>query len=406
MNSTTESLSRIKELIPKNAKILLNVLSGIKKGSIALKSPSGEYYQFKGIEDGRHVVLEVKDWKVFENILLKGDIGLGESYIEGLWECSNINDLITLAMDNESEFTRVIRGSFFNILLYRIKHLFNRNTKKGSKKNIRAHYDLGNDFYQLWLDRSMTYSSALFEGQCIDLEEAQKRKYQHILNQLNAKEGDHILEIGCGWGGFMEHAAKKGIKVTGVTISGEQYQYAKNRVSIYPELSTVQLQDYRDITGKFDHIVSIEMFEAIGIEYWETYFQKIKNLLSPMGKAVIQTITIANESFQTYKDGTDFIQQYIFPGGMLPSDQIFKKVANKQELQVLQETSFGLDYAKTLQLWEEAFQNKIKQVISMGYDQQFIRTWEFYLKYCQGGFESGKLGVMQYSIGHKLKKDK
>lgn len=398
MNSKTESLELTYQKIPKHAELFFKILSNIKKGTVYVKTPSSDYFTFGGKEKGLNTSITIHDWKVCENIILKGDIGLGESYIKGHWDSQNISNLIRVGVDNYSELESVIKGSILKIIFYRLKHLLNRNTKKGSQRNIHAHYDLGNDFYKLWLDKTMTYSSALFNGQDITLEQAQQAKYQRIIDQLGVKPGSHILEIGCGWGGFMEHAAKQGIKVTGVTISKEQYDLAVDRLKDHSDLAKVELKDYRDIDGKYDHIVSIEMFEALGKEYWSTYFDKVHQLLNEGGNAVIQTITMRHEDFKAYSKGTDFIQQYIFPGGMLPSPELFTKYANKTALTVTDEIKFGSDYAKTLEKWEEVFNEKLTQVNDMGYKEEFIRTWRFYLKYCQGGFEAGKIGVSQFTI--------
>lgn len=398
MNSKTEALTLVEKNIPKTAELFFKILSKIKKGTINVKTPSGDYLNFGGKEQGVNTDITIYDWKVCQNIILKGDIGLGESYIEGHWDSQNISNLIRIGVDNYSELESVIKGSILKILFYRIKHLLNKNTRKGSQRNIHAHYDLGNDFYKLWLDKTMTYSSALFNGQDIALEQAQQAKYQRIIDQLGVKPGGHILEIGCGWGGFMEHAAKQGIKVTGVTISKEQYDLAVNRLKPYSNLAMVELKDYRDIDGKYDHIVSIEMFEALGKEYWKTYFDKVHQLLKEFGNAMIQTITIRHKDFKAYSKGTDFIQQYIFPGGMLPSPELFKKVAKSSSLNVTDEIKFGTDYAKTLKKWEENFSSQITQVSNMGYKEEFTRTWKFYLKYCQGGFEAQKIGVSQFTI--------
>jgi cyclopropane-fatty-acyl-phospholipid synthase len=316
----------------------------------------------------------------------------------GEWESDNVNGLIRLAVENENALKHIIKGSALSILFYRLKHLLNRNTKKGSKRNILAHYDLGNDFYSLWLDDSMTYSSALFSSEGNNLKEAQLCKYQHIIGQLNAKAGAHILEIGCGWGGFAEYAAAQGFKVTGITISEEQHQFARKRVERFGPDVDIQLKDYRELEGSFDHVVSIEMFEALGKAYWPKYFEVISKVLKPNSSAVIQTITIRDESFASYSRGTDFIQQYIFPGGMLPGPARFVISAQKKGLELTGRTEFGQDYAKTLAEWESNFTRVEQEVRSLGFDNTFIRMWRFYLKYCQGGFESGKLGVSQFRL--------
>lgn len=379
-------------------KIFLEMMSSITYGEAIIQTPEGMSLHYKGKEDGQNVRIEIKDWRFCEDLFMKGDIGLGASYISEFWECDDINKLIKFGIDNNKELERVIKGSLIKILFYRLKHLLNRNSKKGSQKNIHAHYDLGNDFYKLWLDSSMTYSSALFANQGDELQLAQENKYANILKQLNLKAGDHILEVGCGWGGFMEFAAKKGIRVTGITISKEQYDYATKRLANYSDLVNVELQDYRDIKGTYDHIVSIEMFEALGEQYWGTYFEKLYGVLRPAGQLIIQSITINDKDFSSYRKGTDFIQQYIFPGGMLPSPSVFKATAKKYGFQFYSELEFGLDYAKTLNHWDKSFMSSLESVKKLGFDNRFIRTWHFYLKYCQGGFEAGKISVFQFNL--------
>ena len=387
--------------IPRWGQLFLEMMSKIKYGSASIITPNGEIQNYRGSESGVHVSLKILDWKFCDELFLKGDIGLGESYINGLWESDNINDLIKFGIDNKQQLERVIKGAFFKIIFYRMKHFLNRNSKEGSRKNIHAHYDLGNNFYKLWLDSTMTYSSALFENATQDLATAQERKYDNILDQLKLKAGDHILEVGCGWGGFMERAAKRGVKVTGITISEEQYAFAKNRLKNYEDLVTIKLVDYRDLTGKFDHIVSIEMFEALGAEYWSTYFNVLHSVLKPNGKVIVQSITINDHDFASYKKGSDFIQQFIFPGGMLPSPHEFKKAASAAGFSQYGSLEFGKDYALTLKVWEEKFNASLDAVKSLGFDEKFIRTWRFYLKYCQGGFEASKISVSQFYLEKK-----
>lgn len=397
MNGETSQLLAMSDELTYWSKLFFKTLSKINKGKITILTPDNQTIVYEGKEEGVNVTVSIKDWKFTENLFLKGDIGLGESYIEGHWESNDINGLIKLGIDNYKVLKRVIKGQLLKILMYRFKHLFiNRNTRSGSKRNIYTHYDIGNKFYKLWLDPTMSYSSALYENESISLEEAQNKKYQNILDQLSLKEGDHILEVGCGWGGFMEYAAKRNYKVTGVTISQEQYDYAVERLAGYGDLCTVKLEDYRDINGEYDHIVSIEMFEALGQAYWKAYFKKLYSVLRPGGHVVIQSITINNKDFKSYSRGTDFIQQFIFPGGMLPSPKEVIKQSKKSGLRHLVEYDFGLDYAKTLKQWEINFSNAIEQVKECGLDEKFIRTWRFYLKYCQGGFEAEKISVSQF----------
>ncbi len=398
MNTLNEVLLADNEKQTFGMQLLFKMLGQIQSGTLEIHSPAGQKYFFQGVAPGVRVTLQVRDWSFCEDLFLKGDIGLGESYIAKKWDCDHIENLIIFGISNKDQLEQFIKGSILRIFSYRLKHLFNRNTKNGSQKNIHAHYDLGNSFYSLWLDSTMTYSSGLFLSEKDSLEEAQTRKYEAILNKLELKEGDHILEIGCGWGGFLEHAAKKGIRVTGVTISKEQYDFALKRIQSYQNLADVQFCDYRDLKGKYDHIVSIEMFEAIGEAYWKTYFRKVHSLLRAGGSAVIQSITINEQDFKSYRKGTDFIQQYIFPGGMLPSPERFKIVSEGCGLILNDQLDFGKDYGETLKRWEVLFSSKIESVKKINFDERFIRTWRFYLKYCEGGFAAGKIGVSQFKL--------
>ncbi|MAM26788.1 SAM-dependent methyltransferase [Zunongwangia profunda] len=386
------------QILPHWGVLFLEMMSNIRKGSVTIVTPEEKFLKYTGIEEGEHVSIRINEWKFCEDIFMKGDIGLGESYISGYWDCGNINNLIKFGIENYNELERVIKGSLLKILFFRIKHFLNRNSRKGSLKNVHAHYDIGNEFYQLWLDSSMTYSSAIFNSTDEELLSAQENKYERILKKLKLKNGDHILEVGCGWGGFMEYAARNGFKVTGVTISKEQYEFAKKRLSKFGNLAKVKLQDYRDIDGKYNHIVSIEMFEALGEKYWKKYFKMLFSILKPGGKLIIQSITINNNDFFSYRKCSDFIQQYIFPGGMLPSPKIFKDVAVKQGFIYRGDLEFGRDYGITLKRWEENFSSVLSRVKKLGFDDKFIRTWRFYLKYCQGGFEANKISVFQFSF--------
>jgi len=386
------------QILPHWGVLFLEMMSNIRKGSVTIVTPEEKFLKYTGIEEGEHVSIRINEWKFCEDIFMKGDIGLGESYISGYWDCGNINNLIKFGIENYNELERVIKGSLLKILFFRIKHFLNRNSRKGSLKNVHAHYDIGNEFYQLWLDPSMTYSSAIFNSTDEELLSAQENKYERILKKLKLKNGDHILEVGCGWGGFMEYAARNGFKVTGVTISKEQYEFAKKRLSKFGNLAKVKLQDYRDIDGKYNHIVSIEMFEALGEKYWKKYFKMLFSILKPGGKLIIQSITINNNDFFSYRKCSDFIQQYIFPGGMLPSPKIFKDVAVKQGFIYRGDLEFGRDYGITLKRWEENFSSVLSRVKKLGFDDKFIRTWRFYLKYCQGGFEANKISVFQFSF--------
>lgn len=383
--------------IPGEAKVILNSLSKIEFGSIDIISPEGMHFKYVGKKPGPSTDLNISNWNVFAEILNKSDIGLAETYINNHWNSNSIDQLIELAILNESVLSKAFIGNLHKIIFYRLKHEARENTKSGSKSNIKAHYDLGNSFYSLWLDTTMTYSSALFSHMNEDLSQAQNNKYQNMLNLVGAKPGDHIVEIGCGWGGFLEHAAKQGIHVTGITISDEQYQFAKARIERLnlQEFAKVKICDYRDLEGQFDHAVSIEMIEAVGEKYWDSYFSLFKRVLKAGGKFAIQAITMNDKNFDSYRKGTDFIQQYVFPGGMLLSPKTIDRMLDKHEYQKIDQIFFGLDYAKTLNIWFNSFNQELDKVKTFGFDDQFIRLWNFYLKYCEGAFNSKRIDVTQ-----------
>lgn len=359
----------------------------------------------KGGQAGPDVRLEIRDPAFFDSVIAKSDIGLGESYIDGLWTTNSISKLIEFSILNKEPLRAAMVGQWHRILFYKLKHTLNFNSKNGSKRNISAHYDLGNSFYSLWLDPSMTYSSAYWgDYSSLSLQEAQENKYALLLNSLEAKPGQHILEIGCGWGGFAEHAAKRGYRVTAITISQEQFWFASDRMQRLglDRLVEIRLIDYRELDGEFDHIVSIEMLEAVGETYWSVYFEKVKTLLRPGGNAAIQTITINNESFSQYRKGTDFIQQYIFPGGMLPCERKLNQLASKANLKVMNSVAFGQDYARTLSEWNQAFLGQIEKVRNLGFPQSFERMWRFYLEYCEGAFRSKHIDVILFKVRRPL----
>lgn len=378
-------------------KMIYELLTALKRGEVRLETPNGQSYFFRGRFDGAKAHIKISDWKVVDAIFTKGDVGFGEAYRDGLWDSEEISQLILLAIQNEDVFKKVIVGNGLKLLPYIVKHKLNRNTLNGSKRNIQAHYDLGNDFYKLWLDPTMTYSSALFKKGNESLEEAQKLKNQNIIKFLSQYKFDgapNFLEIGCGWGGFMAEAQNSmGANVFGLTLSKEQKKHVENN-----NRGKVFLEDYRDHAGLYDGVVSIEMFEALGMEYWTIYFEKVSSLLKPGAPAIIQTITMNDQDFPSYSRGTDFIQQYIFPGGMLPSVDRFTKKARQAGLRLMNAESFGLSYAKTLNIWESEFSKKEKEVRDLGFDSEFIRLWRFYLKYCEGAFLSGKTNVYQFQL--------
>jgi cyclopropane-fatty-acyl-phospholipid synthase len=337
----------------------------------------------------------IKDWALIDAVIKYGDIGFGESYMDGLFETDDLIALLSFFVVNQEHLEDIFHGNIFFSFLGFVKNLFNKNTLNGSKKNISFHYDISNEFYQIWLDPSMTYSSAIFD-QKTDLNLAQKNKYQRILNNLNS--GKNILEIGCGWGGFMEEAAKQDQFVKGLTLSTKQAEFAQKRLLSQNLQGEIALQDYRHETQKFDNIVSIEMFEAVGKEYWGEYFKKVSSSLNEGGKAIIQTITIKDDIFEKYSTTADFIRKHIFPGGVLPSKSIFTNLAATQGLKVDNEFAFGQSYFLTLKLWLENFNNNLDAIKTLGFNQEFIRKWQFYLAYCAAGFYGQRTDVMQYCL--------
>ena len=347
--------------------------------------------------------MTLKNWNVCGAALRSGDIGFAESYIAGDWTTPNLTDLLKVFVSNRQEVEDVIYGTWAGRLLYRIKHLLNRNTKANSQKNIHAHYDLGNAFYELWLDETMNYSSAWFEGDhSRSMRDAQHAKVRRALRMARVQPGDRVLEIGCGWGALAEMATTEfGASITGVTLSTEQLGFARARMDKFgvAEKSDLRLQDYRDISdGPYDAICSIEMVEAVGRAYWPTYFQSVHRLLKTGGRACVQSIVIDDALFERYIGSTDFIQQYIFPGGCLPCPREFRRQAEAAGLTVEDEFAFGADYAETLRRWREKFLSERQHVLQLGFDERFIRIWEFYLAYCEAAFAKSNIDIVQYTL--------
>jgi cyclopropane-fatty-acyl-phospholipid synthase len=387
---------------------LLSLLSQLSSGHLKMTLPDGNIREFGNKSDPLHAEIQVLDWSVFKQVLSHGDIGFAESYIRGEWDTPDLKVILELAIRNRTILEKAIYGSWYGSALYRIRHWLRDNSKNGSRKNIHAHYDLGNAFYTLWLDPTMSYSSAWFsEGEKQSLADAQRAKIRRILQSLDTKPGDHILEIGCGWGGVMEEALRSNIAITGLTLSTEQKIFAEDRLQkiesqvAQPQSFEVRLQDYRDCQEQFEGIASVEMFEAVGEKHWPEYFETIAKCLKAGGKACIQTIVIAEELFERYRHNTDFIQQYVFPGGMLPSRSGFKESAAKAGLQIEGEFAFGADYAKTLCLWRDNFNHKLHEVHALGFDEAFIRLWNFYLMYCAAGFAERNIDVVQFTLSHQ-----
>jgi cyclopropane-fatty-acyl-phospholipid synthase len=403
---------------PAAARSAFKLLSRLKHGTLTLQLPDGSTQRF-GSGGAPTASLRLNNWNVCSAALRSGDIGFAESYIAGDWTTPHLTELLRVLVINRKEVEDIIYGTWLGRLAYRVKHLLNRNTKANSQKNIHAHYDLGNAFYELWLDGTMNYSSAIFDTPETSMSVAQSAKVRRALNMVKVQAGDRLLEIGCGWGALAEMATTEfSASIVGVTLSTEQLQWAKERMTragiVAHDSSAgatagqvthdLRLQDYRDIgvtheaDRSFDAICSIEMIEAVGREYWPTYFATVARLLKPGGHACIQSIVIADELYERYIGSTDFIQQYIFPGGCLPSPSIFKAQAEAAGLEVVDEFSFGLDYARTLKLWRDAFLAQESRVLQLGFDQRFMRIWEFYLAYCEAAFSEANTDVVQYTL--------
>jgi cyclopropane-fatty-acyl-phospholipid synthase len=407
MIAQTSTLSARLELppsAPAAARAVFRVLARLSIGRLHVQLPDGSSAHF-GTHDssGPQAAIRLVNWNVCGAALKSGDIGFAESYIAGDWQTPDLPALLHLFIANRDAIESVVYGSWWGSLLYRARHLMHRNSRRGSKKNIHAHYDLGNPFYRLWLDETMNYSSAWFNGDHEkSLPEAQHAKVLRALDECGLQPGQRLLEIGCGWGAVAEAAATaRGAQVVGVTLSAEQLAWAQSRIAAAraTERVDLRLQDYRDINDEpFDAIASIEMFEAVGREYWSSFFATLRDKLKPGGRACLQSITIRDDLFERYVHGTDFIQQYIFPGGLLPSPSEFRKAARAAGLEVVNELAFGADYAETLRRWRERFLAEERRVRAIGFDTRFMRTWEFYLAYCEAAFAGGNTDVMQFTL--------
>ena len=402
MNSTTSSPAATSAARPLAAQRVIKLLSRLQHGTLTVHWPDGSEQRF-GHHDEPFAVLHVHQWSVCAEALKSGDIGFAEGYMRGDWTSPSLTDLMRVLIRNRREMEDMIYGHWAGRLLYRIKHFLNRNNRSNSRKNIHAHYDLGNAFYTLWLDGTMNYSSAWFDGDLSrPMQEAQNAKVRRALRMTQVTPGDRVLEIGCGWGALAEAATTEfGAHITGVTLSTEQLAFAQQRLQGLQraDQADLRLQDYRDIhDGPYDAVCSIEMIEAVGREYWPTYFASIARLLKPGGRACIQSIVIDDSLFERYIQSTDFIQQYIFPGGCLPSPSEFRKQAQAAGLQVVDELKFGPDYAETLRRWRQDFMAQLAAVRQLGFDDRFIHLWEFYLAYCEAAFDEDNIDVVQFTL--------
>ena len=380
---------------------VFDILSNIPRGRIDIELPDGRVFRAEGKAAGYVTAISIRNKDIFARLIREGDLGFMESYMEGWWDTPDLMTFMDFVHDAEDEVFDGFPGQGLVRAYEKLRFWLQSNSKRQAKKNISYHYDLGNDFYGLWLDDTMTYSSAYFKTGQESLETAQIQKYAAMVDALGVKAGDHVLEIGCGWGGFAEYAAKeRGLRVTGLTISKEQLKYAQDRIEKagVSDLVTLKMQDYRDETGTYDGIASIEMFEAVGEKYWPVYFDTVRNCLKPGAKATLQIITVQDRRFEVYRKGVDFIQKYIFPGGMLPSPSVLRKEVVKSGLTVNGSIEFGESYSQTLRRWSDVFNERWSQIAGMGFDDRFRRMWNLYLASCAGTFHSGNCDVTQITV--------
>ncbi len=380
----------------------VKLLDAVQLGSLEVAAPDGSVRQFGQPGSGPHAQLQIRDWRAAGLILRESDVGFALAYSRDWIDSPDLHALFQLALRNAQALEAAYRGRWWAMLAKRLSHRVLRdNSRRGSRRNILSHYDLGNDFYALWLDPTMTYSAAWFDAAPgLSLEQAQQAKYDRILDELDAQPGQTILEVGCGWGGFAERAARRGIHVHGVTLSDAQLAWARQRIEAagLQDRATLALCDYRDLQGQYDHIVSIEMFEAVGERRWAPYFEQLSRCLKPGGRVLIQSIDIAEPYFDDYRRNTDFIQQCVFPGGMLPSPERLARTAASAGLTQRNVLAFGLDYARTLCCWRSAFEAALPAVQRQGFDTAFVRMWRMYLCYCEAGFREGRIDVRQWTF--------
>ena len=387
--------------LPRYFAAVFDQVKDLRKGRVDIILPDGRHFRAQGTEPGFVAEVHIHNPDVFARTVREGDLGFSDAYLEGWWSTQDLQAVMDFLQDDADHIYDGFPGQGIVRLLERFRFWMQRNSKTQARKNISYHYDLGNEFYSLWLDDTMTYSSAIFATGQESTEAAQKAKYASMIDQMGVKPGDHVLEIGCGWGGFAEYAAKeRGLKVTGLTISKEQHDFAVRRIADagLSDMVTIKMQDYRDETGTYDGIASIEMFEAVGEQYWPTYFATLRKCLKPGANATLQIITIADERWSAYRKGVDFIQKYIFPGGMLPSPSVLKDQVKSAGLNFEKSIEFGKSYSLTLRRWHETFNSKWEQVAQLGFDDRFRRMWNFYLTSCAASFDSRNCDVTQITI--------
>src|ERR1700759_627299 len=395
---TPHNVGTVLSALPRLARLALGFGSRLRRGTLDVTLPDGRKVRLGGIEPGPAAAMTLPNYGFASRLLRGGDIGIAEAYLRGEWDTPDLTQFLYLFCVNHDLIQMMLGDNPLMRFVQNVRHWFNRNTRRQARRNIYAHYDIGNAFYSAWLDPSMTYSSALFEDDTPDLTAAQHNKYRRLAEAIDLRPGQQVLEIGCGWGGFAEYAARNyGADVVGLTISKEQHDFAQKRIQAAGLSDHVQikLQDYRDERDRYDRIASIEMIEAVGEEFWPKYFSQVRDRLLPGGLAGIQAITIQDAMFQSYRREVDFIQRYVFPGGMLPSPQVLKTLGERFGVPVIRERIFGQDYAKTLATWRNNFRAAWPNLKPLGFDERFRRLWEYYLAYCEAGFLSGNIDVRQ-----------
>lgn len=394
-NRNTSSAMALTSALEKQ---FLSLANRIIYGRLEVRTPARTSFFFQGIKTGPNVVLQLNRRRAIERLFSGGSTEFAKAYVDGDWDTDNLADFLYLATLNQESWDSKYNVSTLKLIFAKAMHRLRKNTRRGSKRNIAAHYDLGNSFYQSWLDKSMTYSTGLFFSGRETLEAAQINKFNRFIEQLDIRSEHHLLDIGGGWGGFACYAAEKvGCRVTTVTISAAQLAYTKDLIVSkgLTDTVTASLTDYRDIHGQFDRIASIEMFESVGEKYWPVFFRKMRHLLLPDGLALLQIIVMREELFSAYKNRVDFIQQHIFPGGMLPSLSRLHTLANDSQFYWKNDTSYRMDYAQTLSLWSQRFERAKHLLLLENFDEAFIRRWRYYLSYCEAGFRSGRTDLLQ-----------
>ena len=400
IQATPDAIRALKG-VPQSLKLAARAALGLRLGRFRAVLPDGRALVFDSGVEGPEAEILVHDPKFTARIVTGGVIGVAESYIDGQWDTPDLTSMLCLFAANYDAVGDELDGNVWARIANRVFHWLRPNTKTGSQKNIYSHYDIGNAFYEKWLDETMTYSAARYAHPEQSLHDAQVNKYRSLAEQIDLTERSHVLEIGAGWGGFAEYAAKeRGARVTGITISKEQYEFARQRMfeQQLAEKVEIKLQDYRDVSGAYDRIASIEMFEAVGEAYWPSFFEKIRDSLRPGGMAGLQIITIRDDLFEHYRNTVDFIQRYVFPGGMLPSPARLSAEIKAAGLEERGALSFGADYDRTLGEWADAFRARWRDIAPLGFDERFKRLWEFYLAYCQAGFRTRRIDVGQFAI--------